>query len=218
MKKFNVADHMLVKEYGSIHSGQIFSVSCTPDSKYIFTSDSKGFVKKIDVEDNYETGVTDYGKVHKAGIFSIASSRDSRYLFTSDISGNLKQFKIEDNNLHHDFEDFHKTGILNIAISNDSCWLITGDDQGMLKQVCISWKNNHTKNTKNVIRSSRISQASNPGLYNSLRNVSINHGSLSRDRRSTVLSSLANNFAVGENMGIGLGVNFGLNIDGGSGN
>lgn len=47
--QWSILDLKVIKNFGKIHSGEIRSIACTQDSKYIFTSDSKGQLKLFSI-------------------------------------------------------------------------------------------------------------------------------------------------------------------------
>ena len=91
MKQISIEDCQMMKDYGEIMTGKIYSAAICHDSRSLFLSDSKGHIKQLVIGQE----VIDYGKVHQAGIFSIATTPDSRFLYTSDMAGNLKQTNVE---------------------------------------------------------------------------------------------------------------------------
>ena len=50
LRKYNIEDGSLIKDFGQAHEGQIRSTSVTHDKKSLFTSDDQGCVKQWDVE------------------------------------------------------------------------------------------------------------------------------------------------------------------------
>ena len=98
------------KDFGEISPGKIYSLVTTNDCKYCLISDSKGYVKQLDITNVHEP-VHDYGKIHPAGIFSIQATPDSRHLFSCDVQGNLFKISIRDKIIVQKFEKLHGAGI-----------------------------------------------------------------------------------------------------------
>lgn len=84
----------MLKDYGHIHKGGIWSICCSPDDSYLFTSDDTGCIKQFNVKT--KNLYKDHGQVDRAFIRSILITPNGQNLFVSDLNGKLMQFKIND--------------------------------------------------------------------------------------------------------------------------
>jgi WD40 repeat protein len=101
LQQYSLIDQLLLKSYGgtftasnSVKDGKwhIKAMAISPDSRFLFTGDDKGWVKQYDI---YKKEMLyDLGQVHVGGIFSLVVTPDSRFLFTSSEYGVLRQYKI----------------------------------------------------------------------------------------------------------------------------
>ena len=71
LKQWDIKQQKLMKDFGEIHSAQIFSITATNDGRYLFTSDDKGYLKQWDIEQ--QKLMKDFGRIHSGGIFSITA-------------------------------------------------------------------------------------------------------------------------------------------------
>ena len=125
-----------IYDFGKLMTGEIFSMTATPDKKSLFVSDNDGCLKQIDILTNEI--VMDYGKIHKGQIMSIDCTKDNKYLFTSDRQANQKQFMIAEKKELKNYGKVHVGHILDIKCSWDNKYLFTVSSQGVLKQWLIS--------------------------------------------------------------------------------
>jgi WD40 repeat protein len=101
LQQYSLSDQLLLKSYGgnlAAFNGvknskyHIKTMAISPDSKYLFTGDDRGWVKQYDI--SKKEMLSDLGQVHVGGIFSLVVTPDSRFLFTSSEYGILRQYII----------------------------------------------------------------------------------------------------------------------------
>jgi hypothetical protein len=81
LMQWSVSQGKVTKDWGNVMAGDIESMCQTSDKKYLFVSDSSGYLRQINVKE--QRVVRNYGQIH-ANIWSIAITSDDKYLFTSD--------------------------------------------------------------------------------------------------------------------------------------
>lgn len=68
-------------------------MAATQDSKFLISSDSDGFIKRLEIGTDQWM---DFGKIHERGlVLSICCTPDSKFVFTSDVKGSLKKISID---------------------------------------------------------------------------------------------------------------------------
>lgn len=84
---------VLIRKFVGVHSACIYSMAATQDSKFLLTSDSDGFIKRLEIGTDQWM---DFGKIHERGlVLSICCTPDSKFVFTSDVKGSLKMISID---------------------------------------------------------------------------------------------------------------------------
>lgn len=132
MKQFDVEAGALVKDYGMIHHGSIWTIIITNDKNFAYTTDQSGVLKQWDLK--LKTLWKDWGSIHKNAINCMRLTADDKILFTCDDDGILKQWSLDLINLDLEKDDFTQEGtpILALTTSHDNQYLYYGDDNGSL--------------------------------------------------------------------------------------
>lgn len=120
------------------HRGRIYSIKSSPDSEYLYTSDSKGYLKKFSFK--FDLLIKDFGKIHQGGILCMVFTRDYEYFFTADSRGSMKQWSAKDEILVKDYPKIHDGSIWSIAATADSKYIFTSSSYGFVKQFDIKNK------------------------------------------------------------------------------
>jgi WD40 repeat protein len=118
-------------------AGDIYSMVQTSDKRYLFLSDDKGYLKKIDFKK--QKVVKNYGKIH-GEIKAIAITSDDKYLWTSgsEMNGKVKQFSVNDGQMIKDHGlIFENDGVRSITSTPDHRWMFAGSREGCMKQISL---------------------------------------------------------------------------------
>lgn len=114
------------------HRGRIYSIKTTFDSQFVYTSDSKGYIKKFCLNDGML--IKDFGKVHQGAIFTMAFTCDNKYFFSADSRGTMKQFSIQDQIVVQEYPKIHQSSIWSITVTADNQFIFTSSSDGEVKQ------------------------------------------------------------------------------------
>ena len=74
LKQWGIEQQKLMKDFGKIHLGYIWSITITNDGRYLFTSNNHGYLKQWDIEQ--QKLMKDFGKIHSSQIYSITATND----------------------------------------------------------------------------------------------------------------------------------------------
>ena len=90
--QWSVSQEELIKDYGCLMPGTIYSMVQTSNKKFLFVTDLNGYQKRLDV--TKQKVIQDFGKIH-GEIWSIAITNDGQHLWTGDFeaNGHVKQFR-----------------------------------------------------------------------------------------------------------------------------
>ena len=66
LMQWDIEQGKLMKDFGKIHSGWIYSITATNDGRYLFTSDDDGYLKQWDIEQGEL--MKDFGIIHSGRI------------------------------------------------------------------------------------------------------------------------------------------------------
>lgn len=137
--KWDVEHRLVLKYQQKMHENAIGSITITPNSKYLFTSDYNGTLAQWAIQDA-KISINFYQKIHNGEVYSIATTSDSKYLFTSSYNGYIKQWFIFGECSF--IKEFARVcfGILIIVLSQDNKYLFLGTQSGYLKQLDIKKK------------------------------------------------------------------------------
>ena len=84
---------VLIRKFVGVHTASIYSMAATQDWRFLLTSDSDGFIKRLEIGTDQWM---DFGKIHETGlVLSICCTPDSKFVFTSDVKGSLKMISID---------------------------------------------------------------------------------------------------------------------------
>lgn len=124
----------LRKEYTKLADNAISCVKTSLNSKYVYVSDSRGYVNKFSMAT--ESFCQKLGYLHNDVIYAMTFSDCGNYFFTSDGEGIFKQHDIEKNQLEKSYGRVLDCEIKDIAVSGDSVFI--GDLYGNMKEISIS--------------------------------------------------------------------------------
>ena len=132
LKQFDIKNDELVKDYGMVHHGSIWTIAITNDKRFAYTTDQAGLMKQWDLK--LKLLWRDWGKIHKDAINCIHLTRDDKIMFTCDDSGSLKKWSVDLLNLNLEKDDFTEEAIpiLSLTTSNDIQHMFYGDKSGSL--------------------------------------------------------------------------------------
>lgn len=131
LQKYSTKTGRLVKDYGQIHEGAIWSMAITNNLQFLFTSDYLGFMNKIDLI----TGEVahSFGRCHMGFILSIELTSCNRFLYSTGFGGNLKKWCAESGKLLIDYGKVSKTRIWSLLSTPNGLELFAGDNDGVLQ-------------------------------------------------------------------------------------
>ena len=122
------------KEYTKLADSAISSIKASLNCKYVYVSDSRGYVNKFSLASG--SFCQKLGYLHNDVIYAMAFSECGKYFFTSDGEGIFKQHDIEKNQLEKSYGRVLDCEIKDIAVSGDAIFI--GDLYGNMKEISIS--------------------------------------------------------------------------------
>lgn len=122
-----------LNDFGSKwHNRTIYSITSSPDSRYVFTSDEIGNFKQIDVEDG--EAIKDYGKIFKCAVTCMQCTNDSKFVVVCDENSNIRQYNINTFKLVRSWDRVLNGSILTMALSPDSKSVFVAGSMGICKK------------------------------------------------------------------------------------
>ena len=124
MKQWCLKSKKLLKDYGAVHPCMIYSIKSSFDSKFLYTSDGKGSLKKICIEKR-EVDKTLRENHGTKSIDVIEVSNDNKYLIVAERDGVLEQWCMKKDKILMKCK-VNARKILSMKISDDSKVLYVG--------------------------------------------------------------------------------------------
>lgn len=127
-------------DYGDIMKGDIYSMATTREKRFLYVSDWKGHLKKVDTRRRIIS--YDFFQIHEC-INSQAITYDDQYLFTSDLTtGRLFQWETKGNLVVKKYENIFDLDegtfeILKLLVTYDNDYLFVTNFTGSLSQIDI---------------------------------------------------------------------------------
>lgn len=147
LKQWSLENFSLKKDYSANQAAITRKMACTPDNRYLFTTNLAGDVHQYDVNSVF-CFLKSYASCHKAQISEMMCSADSRSLITASKYGSIRHFTLINNgftdfnqiDLTHEYKQLKGCSVSAMCCTPNYKFMFVGDSSGRLTQYSLKMK------------------------------------------------------------------------------